>query len=184
MFEGVNYVGIGVSDMKSSLKFYGETLGFTKVLFDYSGELPGMKEVTGRPKKIARCVMLENPNTGPLGLGKIKLVQLLSEQSEPATVCDTTIWGDIGMVEVCLNCSVSTEKVFAKLWKSGVQAVLTPAFGITQPYGLGEEIAYIRDPDNGLIELTNYHFCRTKGTEPNSYVPFSYNKYIIHHSLL
>ena len=104
MFQGVNNVGIGVSDMDRSLKWYGDLLGFTEVLFDYTGSLPGMEKVTGKPVTKARVVMLKNQSAGPLGLGMFRLVQLLPpDKPEPCTVGESTNWGDIGIAEICFN---------------------------------------------------------------------------------
>ena len=168
MYRGVNHVGIGVSEMNRALEFYGELLGFTEVMFDYTGSLPGMEAVTGKPETKARVVMLKNRNTGPLGLGAIKLVQLLdSEKPEPCTVADTTLWGDVGIAEVCFNTRVSTEKVFAELSKKGLQATLTPTRGCFPPYDTVSHYAYMRDPDNGLLEFVDWEMGKSLGTEPS-----------------
>ena len=167
MFLGVNYVGIGVSDMDRSLKFYGELLGFTEVMFDYTGSLPGMEEVTGNPKTKARVVMLKNQNTGPLGLGMVKLVQLLPPgKPEPCTVADTTLWGDIGVAEVCFNTCVGARKIFEKLVDKGVKTALTPADSVFPPYNTKNTYAYMRDQDNGLLEFIDWEMGKSIGTEP------------------
>ena len=46
MFAGVDHVGIGVADMEAALEFFGERLAFSTVLFDYTGELPGLDDLT------------------------------------------------------------------------------------------------------------------------------------------
>ena len=170
MFKGVNNVGIGVSDIDRSLEFYGDLLGFKEVVFDYTGSLPGMERVTGKPETKARVVMLKNQNTGPLGLGMIKLVQLLPpDKSEPCTVVSSTLWGDIGMLEVCFNCRVSAEKVFAKLWQQGIRTLVTPVSASFPPASYGtvnNSFAYIKDPDNGLVELIDWQMCQSLGEEP------------------
>lgn len=168
MFLGVNFVGIGVSDMDRALSFYGDKFGFTERLFEYTGSLPGMEKVTGTPDTQARVVMLHNPNEGPIGRGLLKLVQLLSSKPEPCTVVDGTVWGDIGIAECCFNCSVSAGQTFSQLWQKGIEPELTPASGTCPPYGLTCTFAYLRDPDNTLLELIDYGMCRTKGTEPDS----------------
>jgi len=167
MYKGVNHVGIGVSDMGRSLKFYGDLLGFTEVMFDYTGSLPGMEKVTGKPEIKARVVMLKNQNTGPLGLGTIKLVHLLPpDKPEPCTVADTTLWGDIGVAEVCFNTRLGAREVFAQLLDKGVKAALTPASGRFLPYDTVCNFAYMRDPDNGLIEFIDWEMGKSLGTEP------------------
>ncbi len=53
-------------------------------------------------------------------------------------------------------------------WQKGIKPALTPAFGICPPYGTECTFAYLKDPDNALLEVIDYGMCRTKGTEPNS----------------
>jgi catechol 2,3-dioxygenase-like lactoylglutathione lyase family enzyme len=169
MFKGVNHVGIGVSDMDRSLKFYGDLLGFTEVIFDYTGPLPGMEKVTGEVETKARVVMIKNQNTGPIGLGMIKLVYLLPPaKSEPCAVAETTLWGDIGVAEVCFNTRVSAKEVFEQLVDKGVKAALTPASCCVPPYNTVCNLAYMRDPDNGLIEFMDWEMCKSLGTEPKT----------------
>ena len=167
MFRGINYVGIGVSDMDRSLKFYGELLGFTEVMFDYTGSIPGMEKVTGKPETKARIVMLKNQNTGPLGLGMIKLVQLLPpDKPEPCSVALTRLWADIDIAEVCFNTRVGARKIFEQLVDKGVKAALTPAPGRFLPYNTENTYAYMRDPDNGLMEFIDWEMGKSLGTEP------------------
>jgi len=170
MFTGVNNVGIGVSDIDKSLEFYGGLLGFKEVLFDYTGSLPGMDKITGKAETKARVVMLKNQNTGPLGLGMIKLVQLLPpDKAEPCTILESTLWGDIGLLEICFNTRVSAEQVFAELWKQGVEAVVTPVTASFPPSAYGtvnNRFAYIKGPDNDLVELIDWQMCQSLGTEP------------------
>ena len=167
MFQGVNYVGMGVSDMDRSLKFYGELLGFTQVMFDYTGSLPGMEKVAGKPETKARVVMLKNQNTGPLGLGMIKLVQLLPpDKPEPCTVALTRLWPDIDIAEVCFNTRVGARKIFEQLVDKGVKAALIPSPGRFLPYNTENTYAYMRDPDNGLMEFIDWQMGESLGTEP------------------
>lgn len=167
MFEGVNHVGIGVSDMDRSLKFYGELLGFTEVIFDYTGSLPGMEGVTGKPETKARVVMLRNQNKGPVGLGMIKLVYLLPpDKAEP--IPDSEIWGETGIAEIALNTRNSAAK-FGELVLKGAKPLLTPSIpDVFPPYDNNVvAVSYIADPDGGKIELNA--FCVAwpgLGTEP------------------
>ncbi len=170
MFRGINHVGLGVSDMERSLKFYGDLLGFKEVMFDYTGPLPGMEKVTGKAEIRARVVMLKNRNAGPLGLGMVKLVQLLPpDKAEPCSITEGGLWGDIGMLEVCFNTRVSAEKVFAQLWKQGVKVVVTPVNASFPPSSFGSvnnRFAYIKGPDGELVELIDWQMCQSFGEEP------------------
>ncbi len=173
MFKGVHHVGVGVSNMDRSLEFYRD-LGFTQAMFDYTGFLPGMEGVTGKSKKEARVVMLKNQNTGPLGLGMIKLVHLLPpDKSEPCIVhyghgeapAGSMRWGDLGITELCFNTRVSTSKIYEQLADKGVKAVLTPTPGNFPPYDTKNTFAYFRDPDNGLLEFIEWEMGKSLGTE-------------------
>ncbi|MFC1938718.1 VOC family protein [Chloroflexota bacterium] len=168
MFKGVNYVGIGVSDMGRARRFYGDMLGFKEVLFEYEGPLPGMEKITGKPEIRAKVVMLKNQNIGPVGLAMIKLVELLPpDKAEPVTAGLTRIWGDIGLAEVCFNC-IDTTGVFKELVGKGVKAALTPASAAAGPFNATANYAYLRDPDNGLVELIHWSECVTYGEGPRT----------------
>ena len=54
-----------------------------EVLFDHTGDLPGLEELTHRSRTRARVVMLASRNLTQLGPGKIKLVQVLEDGGTP-----------------------------------------------------------------------------------------------------
>jgi len=167
VFKGVNHVGIGVSDMDKSLKFYGDLLGFTEVMFDYTGPLPGMERVTGKPEIKARVVMLENQNTAPVGLGMIKLVQLLPPD-KPGPIPDGTYWGEIGVAEIAVSTRGVPEK-FSELVLKGAKALMPPSSGCFPPYDTSGSFAYVADPDGGKVELMDWsEMCPGLGTEPKT----------------
>jgi len=165
MFEGVNHVGIGVSDMDRSLKFYGELLGFTEIMFDYTGPLPGMERITGKPETKARVVMLKSKRMGPVGLGRIKLVHLLPPD-KPGPIPDGTYWGEIGVSEVCINAPGVTEN-FTKMVLNGGKALMPPSFVPYPPYDTTAGYAYLADPDGGKVELIEWSdMCPGLGERP------------------
>lgn len=166
MFRGVNHVGIGVSDMEKSIKFYGDRLGFKEVMFDYTGPIQGMEKITGNPETRARVVMLKNQNVGPLGLGMIKLVRLLPPD-KPEAIPAGTCWGEIGIAEVCINVHMG-EEVFRELvQEKGCKPLLPLDFGPLPPYDTTVGFCYIADPDGGKIELIEWRdMCPGLGTTP------------------
>jgi len=165
LLKGVNYVGIGVSDIDKSLKFYGDLLGFTEVMFDYTGSLPGMEKVKDKPETKARVVMLKNQNIGPLGLGMIELIQLLPPaKPEPCVVAIDRLWGDVGLAEVAFN-TRNSAKVFEMLLEKGVKAVVTPGGGLFHPTNIEVGYAYMRDIDDTLIEFVDGYACRSIGED-------------------
>ena len=56
VFQGVDHVGIGVSDIDAAIEFYGRGVGFDRVLFDWTGELGGLEAVwAGRRGYASQC---------------------------------------------------------------------------------------------------------------------------------
>ena len=82
LFSGVDHVGVGVGDMDEGIAFYGR-VGFSDVLFDWTGDVPGTEALTGGSRRRARVAMLSNPGATPIGPGRVKLVQVLDGDGPP-----------------------------------------------------------------------------------------------------
>ena len=82
IFRGVDHIGVGVGDMDVALDFYGR-VGFSDVLFDYRGPVPGTEGFTGGRPRQARVAMVSNPAATPVGPGRLKLVQVLDGDGPP-----------------------------------------------------------------------------------------------------
>ena len=167
MFTGVNHVGITVSDIDRSMDFYRDVLGFSEVIFDYSGALPGMEKVTGKKEVNVRTIMLRNHNKGPVGLGMIKLIFLLPpEEAKP--IPENEIWGETGVAEIALN-TRNTAAKFGETIRNGAKPLLPPSIPeVFPPYDNNVvSVSYIADPDGCKIELNE--LCETwpgLGKEP------------------
>lgn len=83
MFQGVQHAGVGVGDMDIALEFWQNKIGFKRVLFDYTGRVPGLSQITHTENTQARMVMLQHENTTRLGPGFVKLVQRLDGDGPP-----------------------------------------------------------------------------------------------------
>jgi catechol 2,3-dioxygenase-like lactoylglutathione lyase family enzyme len=153
-FLGVHHGGIGVSDMETSLQFYGGRLGFSEVLFDYTGPLPGMERVTGWPETTARVVFLANPNRGPLGVGQLKLVQLLAPQG-PGPIPEGFHWGELGISEVSINVHGGLA-VMEELKQQGCKELMPMDFGPLPPSGTDCGYGYVEDPDGSKVEFIEW----------------------------
>jgi catechol 2,3-dioxygenase-like lactoylglutathione lyase family enzyme len=165
MFKGIDHVGIGVSDMEESLEFYRNHLGFKEILFDYSGPLLGLEKITGKPEAKARIVMLQNPKLGPVGLGRIKLVQLLPPD-KPEPIPEGIYWGEVGVSEVCITTPGIAEN-YSNMVLKGAKALMPPLFGPYPPFDTQVGIAYIADPDGGKVELIEWpDMCAGIGEKP------------------
>ena len=146
LFRGVDHVGVGVSDMDAAVRFYG-AVGFTDVLFDYTGPVPG-------PDRDARVVMLANPGATPVGPGRIKLVQTLDGAGTPPAPAGGG-WGELGICEICLHAR-GVEEVHRRLVGAGAASLMEPASASTTPNDVALDIAYVADPWRGKLELIEW----------------------------
>jgi catechol 2,3-dioxygenase-like lactoylglutathione lyase family enzyme len=154
MFRGVEHIGVGVADMEDALAFFGDRLGFTRKVFDFTGSLPGVERVTGRDKTRARVVMLGPTSLTPLGSSGIKLVQLLDRDAPPLP--DGMGWGELGIAEVCLH-AVGQEKMFRHLVDDlACESLMEPLEAPLPPHGTTAALSYIADPYGGKIELIEW----------------------------
>ncbi len=145
-FRGIDHVGVGVADMAAALDFY-ERVGFSTVLFDYTGSVPG-------PDREARVVMLANPAATPVGPGRIKLVQVLDGDGPPPAPTGGG-WGEFGICEICLHAR-GVEGVHRTLVAAGAENLMEPLAGSTPPNDVTLDIGYVADPWQGKLELIEW----------------------------
>lgn len=149
---GLDHIGIGVSDMDASVRFYAE-LGFTDVAFDVTAELPGVGGVTGYDETAARVVLLRADNPTVLGRAAIKLVSTVS-RANPA-MPDGMAWGEPGICEVCVH--VHGQAAFhADLVSRGHANLMDPNEADLDPYRTHCGLSYVADPDGAKIELIEW----------------------------
>ena len=154
MFAGVDHVGIGVADMDAALVFFRERLGFSTVLFDYAGDLPGLEELTHRRRTRARVVMLAARHVTPLGPGRIKLVQVLGDGGTPP-LPPGACYGEIGICEVCVHAR-DVRSVHARLLAGGARELMEPVGAKVTPFDIGVDLSYVADPGDGKIEILEW----------------------------
>ena len=153
MFKGVDHIGVGVDDVAAGKRFYGD-LGFTSVVFEYRGELPGLERLTGRRGAEAEVVMLRTEQPGPLGLGLIKLVRSLDV--DPPPMPEGLAWGEIGVCEVCVHAR-GQDNVFRHLVEErGHTPLMEPLVVDLPPYDTTADLSYVADPWGGKVELLEW----------------------------
>lgn len=169
MFRGLNNIGAGVSNMDASIKWYAEELDFTDVLFDYTGELPGMEKLTGSPVTKARVVMLANPRQGHYGIGLIRLVQILEPYSPPP-IPEGFAWGELGIAEICVECldAAGLEQKYKDKGYEIIMPLRDDLWMDEEDHSKGRMLLfYISDPDGCKIEFIENPFtgpgCRCLG---------------------
>jgi catechol 2,3-dioxygenase-like lactoylglutathione lyase family enzyme len=152
LFRGVDHVGIGVGDADEGIEFYGQ-VGFSDVLFDHTGEIPGTEAFgNGRPVR-ARVAMLANPDASPVGPSRVKLVHVLD--GAPAAPAGQA-WGEVGVCEICLHVR-DVAAVHERLTAlPGCESLMEPQEGMVVPFNVMLDIAYIADPWGGKIEMIEW----------------------------
>ncbi len=154
MFRGVDHIGVGVGDMDVAIEFYGR-VGFSDVLFDYTGAVPGTEAFTSGAPRQARIAMLGNPSATPIGPGRIKLVQVLDGDGPPP-IPEGTGWGELGICEICLHVR-DLEAVHERLAAlPGGGTLMAPLSGAVVPYDVSLDISYVHDPWGGKIEMIEW----------------------------
>lgn len=149
---GLDHIGIGVSDIEASLRFYAE-LGFGDVVFDYTGPLGGLASLTGHDETVARVVYLRSTNPTVLGRSGIKLVQITSREQPPLP--DGFAYGEPGICEVCIHVK-GYEDFHRSLMESGHKALMDPNDQILDPYKTHCGLSYVEDPDGAKIEFIEW----------------------------
>ncbi|WP_285028570.1 VOC family protein [Plantibacter sp. ME-Dv--P-122b] len=149
---GLDHIGVGVSDMATSLDFYAE-LGFVDVVFDYEGPLPGLSRVAGHTETEARVVYLRSGNPTVLGRSGIKLVQLTNREQPP--VPDGFAYGEPGICEVCVHVK-DYEPFHESLVASGHRSLMEPNEQVLDPYRTHCGLSYVEDPDGAKIEFIEW----------------------------
>jgi catechol 2,3-dioxygenase-like lactoylglutathione lyase family enzyme len=153
-FSGVDHIGIGVGDMEAGIDFYGK-VGFSTVLFDYTGEVPGTEAFTADGPRRARVAMLASPAATPIGPGRLKLVQVLDGDGPPPAP-EGQVWGELGVCEICLHVR-GVKAVHDRLVaEAGATSLMEPLDGAVQPHDVSLDIGYVADPWGGKIEMIEW----------------------------
>lgn len=152
-FHGVDHVGVGVGDIDAALELYGRHVGFDRVLFDWTGELPSVEAFAGRAPRV-RVAMLENGGATPIGPGRVKLVQVLDGDGPPP-VPEGQAWGEVGVCEICLHVRKVAD-VHRRLVAAGCASLMEPMSADVPPAGVSLDISYVADPWGTKLELIEW----------------------------
>jgi catechol 2,3-dioxygenase-like lactoylglutathione lyase family enzyme len=155
MFNGVDHVGIGVVDMGTALEFFSQRLGFSDVLFDHTGPLPGLEELTHRRRTRARVAMVASRWPTPLGPGRVKLVQVLEDGGTPAAPSGLG-WGEVGICEVCLHARDVAQVHKELVGTHGCTELMEFVSASTTPFDVSVDVSYVEGPGGGKIEILEW----------------------------
>jgi catechol 2,3-dioxygenase-like lactoylglutathione lyase family enzyme len=160
---GVDHIGVGVSDMERSRRFWSE-LGFTDVAFDHTGPLPGLAAVAGRDTVQAHVVMLRPARPTALGPGAVKLVH--TTDAPPPPMPEGMAWGEPGICEVCIHAR-DQSALYERLVAAGHTGLMAPNESPLPPYDTRCSLSYVADPDGTKIEMIEWLDLEAGWPEPD-----------------
>lgn len=139
---GVNHIGLTVSDVERSVRFYTQFLGF-----QHHGEVvpvsgPWISQITAFPDTDLRIAFLTQGET------TLELIQYVSPRGE-SEVRTTT--ADVGSAHVAVEVD-DIEQLAAEMRDAGVRFVSEPT-SVTSGGWTGRKLAYVLDPDGVVAEL-------------------------------
>jgi catechol 2,3-dioxygenase-like lactoylglutathione lyase family enzyme len=155
---GIAGCTIGVSDMKKSMEFYRDVLGYDVVVYDKTGSFSDYNGIDGGNDAFRRVLLKHSKErvggfSKLLGPSQIELLQV--ENRTQHKIYDKRFWGDLGFIHLCfdINGMKNLEEKCAKLnYPFTVNS--------SQSFDMGEaagHFAYIEDPDGSLIEFVETH---------------------------
>ena len=153
---GVEYVAVGVSNIKESVEFYSRILGYDEVVFTYEGTCSEWDAMFGKGKKIKRTLLKRSKK--PQGKfkhflqgGMIELIE--AEDNKGKHNYDGRKWGDIGFMEVCFDVS-GINSTLESVTRMGAE-IIVPPYGQNMGMNTSATFAYIKDPDRSKLEFAD-----------------------------
>ena len=140
-------LGVVVSDLEASVKFYTEAVGFTEVKgfsvpADYAKKV-GLSD--GKELNVRVLVLGEGD-----GATKLKLMEFPKTESKKTD--NTHIHSQIGFSYITIFVK-STEEAVARAKKAGVETVAESPLLLPKPFPEGVGLTLVRDPDGNIVEF-------------------------------
>ena len=144
MINCINHIGIGVNDIDKSYPFYRQHLNFTFKMSDDQYPIWELEPMFKR-KPVMRLHNSMNPIGGPA----LELFQHID--TAPQKRVRNNNWNDIGILELGIRVQ-GIESVCKTMIDDGVN-IITDIDEIVTVYGQVWKTAYLRTPDDVLIQL-------------------------------
>lgn len=144
-FNAINHIAVGVSDMKKSLAFYRDLLGFKEVVFDCADATT--PPLSSGPAPAIHEVLLTNAY-------RDAWIELYKHYPPHKAGKTSPKWGDIGLMEFAIHVS-NIEKECNKLKEKGVK-FSSPLQMIEFSRSEEWKYAYFQDPDGIRMSLVEY----------------------------
>ncbi len=149
---------IGVSDMDKAMPFYGEILGFDRVLLDSDAVFPDIASVPGGEKKVRRVIMEPSvPPSGAFGnvFGKSRIELIECRDRTPRKIFENRFWGDAGFIHLCFDVN-GMDELKNRCERGGHPFTVDSGTSFDMGEAAGR-FSYIEDPDGTLIEFVETH---------------------------
>ena len=152
---------VGVTDMDASVKFYGEVLGYDKVVYDVTGSFGECPLMPFSAQNYRRVLLASSkPREGAFaalfGESTIELVQALDRA--PRKIFEGRFWGDPGFIQICFD--VTGMKALGEFCASKGHPFTVDSCPGDVSFDMGDasgHFTYIEDPDGTLIEFVEAH---------------------------
>ena len=142
LFNGVHHVGLTVSDLDRSLKFYTEVLDCT-VVFQQEKRGGYLAEIVGYPDADVRMAQIQPRANSP----RIELFEYREPRSAPRDLEPR----NVGNAHVCFIVE-DLAALYERLVEKGVDT-LSPPVEIDTGVNRGGLGLYLRDPDGITLEM-------------------------------
>jgi len=147
-------VVIGVSDVVKAKRFYGNVLGYNKVLFEETGVFRDYEGIAGANEICTRVVLThQEPRKGPFarlfGNSYIELVQTHNYMGKK--IFENRFWGDLGFIHLCFDIK-NMHALKTACENEGHPFTVDGGAGFEMGEAAGH-FTYIEDPDGTLIEF-------------------------------
>jgi catechol 2,3-dioxygenase-like lactoylglutathione lyase family enzyme len=154
---GIAGAMVGVTDMERSIRFYGEVLGYDKVVYDQTDVFADFASLPGGEGRFRRVLLTtsakrEGAFAEVFGTSFIELVQALDRT--PRKIYEGRFWGDPGFIQICFD--VTGMKALGEFCASKGHPFTVDSCPEGEVFDMGEasgHFTYIEDPDGNLIEF-------------------------------
>lgn len=152
---------VGVTNMRKSMAFYKNILGYDTVIYDKKGsfddwQLLDCSNANCRRVLLACSQPRKGAFSGLMGESTIELVQAFDRT--PRKIYEGRYWGDPGFIQICFD--VTNMRELGKFCaKKGYPFTVDSCPG-DEVFDMGEasgHFTYIEDPDGTLIEFVETH---------------------------
>ena len=140
-------LGVLVSDIEKSVKFYTEAIGFKEVKgFEIPAEFAKDTGLTSSKGFKVRVLVLGEGDAAT----KLKLIEMADEK--PKKNDNAVVHSELGYRYITLV-TADTTAALARLTKAGVKPVAKSPVGLPKGFPEGWFLTIVKDPDGNMVEL-------------------------------